>query len=88
MQWVGETQPTSIMMISGAETGKLTLVIENVGEVLHEIRSPLFMAAKEVKAEIMDSEGGWSLNPRERIYSNSNLRLDTARCFIFNWRVL
>ena len=54
---VGETQPTSIMTISGAETGKLTLAIENIGEVLHEIRSPLFMAAKEVKAEIKNSEG-------------------------------
>ncbi len=37
---VGETQPKSIMTIQGAETGELTLVIENVGELLHEIRSP------------------------------------------------
>lgn len=35
----------------------MIVVIENVGELLHEIRSPLFMAAKEVKAEIMNSEG-------------------------------
>ena len=54
---VGETQPTSIMTISGAETGKLTLAIENIGEVLHEIRSPLFMATKEVKADIKNSGG-------------------------------
>ncbi len=53
----GKAQPESIMTIQGAETGELTLVIENVGELRHEIRSPLFMAAKEVKAEIMDSEG-------------------------------
>ena len=53
----GSAQPKSIMTIQGTETGKLTLVSENVGELLHEIRSPLFMAAKEVKAEIMDSEG-------------------------------
>ncbi len=53
----GTAQPKSIMTIQGAETGRLTFVIENVGELLHEIRSPLFMAAKEVKAEIMDSEG-------------------------------
>ena len=28
----------------------MIVVIENVGELLHEIRSPLFRAAKEVKA--------------------------------------
>ena len=31
---MGETQPTSIMMIPGADTGELTLVIENDGELL------------------------------------------------------
>ena len=50
----GTAQPKSIMTIQGAETGRLNFVIENVGDHQHEIRSPLFMAAKEVKAEIMD----------------------------------
>ena len=50
-------KPESILTVTGAETGKLTLVVENVGKAIHEIRSPLFMAAKEVKAEILDSNG-------------------------------
>ena len=50
-------KPESILTVTGAETGMLTLVIENVGEAVHEIRSPLFMAAKEVKVEIIDSNG-------------------------------
>ena len=52
-----EAQPQSIMVLTGAETGKIELMVENVGTVVHEIRSPLFMAAKEVKAEIFDAAG-------------------------------
>lgn len=53
----GENAPDSIITVSGAETGKLEIVVTNVGNVLHEIRSPLFMAAKEVKVLFFDPDG-------------------------------
>ena len=53
----GESAPESIITLTGAETGDLTLVVQNVGKVLHEIRSPLFRAAKEVKVLFFDPDG-------------------------------
>jgi uncharacterized cupredoxin-like copper-binding protein len=51
------TPAESILTITGAADGEIELIIENVGMLLHEIRSPLFTATKEVKAEIIDAKG-------------------------------
>lgn len=39
----------SALTLTGAASGELVFNVVNDGTVLHEIRSPLFMAAKEVK---------------------------------------
>lgn len=51
------TPGESILTITGGADGEIRLIIENVGMLLHEIRSPLFTATKEVKAEIIDANG-------------------------------
>ncbi len=53
----GERQPESILTLTGAGSGEVILAFVNVGELMHQIRSPLFMAAKEVKVEIEAPDG-------------------------------
>lgn len=43
------TAPKSVLTLTGAATGELAFNVVNDGTVLHEIRSPLFLATKEVK---------------------------------------
>lgn len=51
------TPPESILTLTGAASGELKFNVSNVGAaVLHEIRSPLFMAAKEVKVLLYDAD--------------------------------
>ena len=53
----GKAQPESILTLTGAGSGELILAFVNVGKIVHQIRSPLFMAAKEVKVEIEAPNG-------------------------------
>lgn len=49
------TAPQNILTIAGAASGEIRFNVSNEGAaVLHEIRSPLFMAAKEVKVLLFD----------------------------------
>lgn len=43
------TPPENALTLTGGATGSLRFNVVNDGTVLHEIRSPLFLAAKEVK---------------------------------------
>ncbi|MBI3961396.1 MAG: hypothetical protein HY335_01485 [Deinococcus sp.] len=52
-----DAPPQNILTISGAADGEIAFIVENIGAILHEIRSPLFMATKEVKAAIFDAAG-------------------------------
>jgi len=56
---VGDTtKPVkNIGTYTGGAAGKIELVFENIGKVLHEVRSPLFGATKEVKVELIDPSG-------------------------------
>lgn len=51
------TPPESIVTISGASDGEISILFKNVGQLLHEILSPLFLATIEAEVEVFDAEG-------------------------------
>lgn len=54
------TPMESILTLKGAATGEIKFNVSNVGaSVIHEIRSPLFMAAKEVKVLLYDKDSNF-----------------------------